>query len=98
VAGGCSRLCPVAVASEKISSAHRPGLSAATTRSVIPETSRSPTRSTGHAKRPTQAASLGRLIDIAEMNSEEKSVLQPMMTSVAANDTHSGCGRGSRSD
>src|SRR5207244_8074895 len=44
------------------------------------------------------ATSRGRLIDMAEMNSDENNVLHPMMTSVAANDTHSGCGRGSRSE
>src|SRR5438445_11993381 len=39
-----------------------------------------------------------RLIDMAEMNRDENSVLQPRMTKVAPNDTHSGRGSGSRSD
>ena len=47
---------------------------------------------------PGHTGSSRRAIDIAEMNNEENSVLQPMITSVAANDAHSGRGKGSRSE
>src|SRR5690606_33891237 len=40
----------------------------------------------------------GRVMDIAEMNSEEKMVLTPMMVSVAAKAAHSGLDSGRRSE